>query len=1107
MPDPDLAYEPGTDVVEFVTRVGAEGLLFMGDPDSFPAGGSQALLSIGVEVRFTVSAQAKRFGGLMPSGLYAVKSRGAWFVLVHCRGKDATRAREESSSYIADELDPLLIASDFIEDWDDATVLTPEDVLLAGTYFRRRGGNDYGLIVGHKRIQDQIQYTVDVRGERLTLGREEIELVEGDPMDPLVWLEAPPAGPDEMRLTLAWNKLRHPLTDVLYSYRASRTLFRPYQFKPILKMMNGFDQRILIADEVGLGKTIEAGLVWSELQGRSSMQRVLVVCPSSLTLKWQTEMRRRFDRRLDNLDAAAWERFLLDYEGGQQEPLLGVVSMERLRMLTNVMERIIDLGVRFDLVIIDEAHRMRNPGNRTHEMGETLASAADALVLLTATPVNLGNRDLFTLLQFLDPAQFTSSDMFEAQARPNAIVNMAAAMLVREHRPTEVRERLLSLKDDPLGHVILDRPDVQALLETLGATDRLSPRQLDAAKRVMAGMGPFSNYISRTRKKDVPDAKAVRFPVTLSVEWTQEEQDFYDAVRTWTRDRALREGHPPGFIEQMPLRQTASCIPAMIRRLQTPEIATSDEDYLAESDQLPGSDFIVPKVDVPAPRRDTKYEKLLEALTQVREAGFKQVIIFSYFRLTLQYLSERLSSEGLDVRVMHGGVSPVERDAIQRDFRSGAFEILLMSEVGSEGLDFEFCGALVNYDLPWNPMRVEQRIGRLDRFGQKHERIHIYNFSVSGTVEDRILLRLYDRIRVFEASIGELEPILADIIDDLQQVLVSPQMTDSERAQRALEIEVALEAKDHVIQQLREHEGSLTSLDNLLIDGFEDDNPGRGRYVSSSELLSVVSDLCRRTDAQVSPLPDDKAVIRSSVKLADEVGRQQHSDAAMPIDNLLARLYGKEEVTVGFNPETLVDGEVLLTVRHPLVRAGIRLIDDDPGALKRFGHVALSSRPTSQAVAAISLLEFSGVRDSLELSASIVAADGRPLDGMVDDLFQSLTSNTSLPGSLVLPPNLDELFALVDDQADRERLRRQSERSIHDEAFRAERRAAIEHSYEMQRSQVERRLQSSIDERIVRLHRGRLRNLQAQRDQKVAGLATKSTTTTRKLLSILVLDY
>ena len=192
-----------------------------------------------------------------------------------------------------------------------------------------------------------------------------------------------------MRLTVAWNKLRHPLTDVLYSYRASRTLFRPYQFKPILKIMNGFDHRILIADEVGLGKTIEAGLVWSELQGRSPMQRVLVVCPSSLTLKWQTEMRRRFDRRLELLDSTAWNRFFLGFESAQQEPLLGVVSMERLRLSEDVLEQIVSLGVRFDLVIIDEAHRMRNPGNRTHELGEILASVADALILLTATPVNL----------------------------------------------------------------------------------------------------------------------------------------------------------------------------------------------------------------------------------------------------------------------------------------------------------------------------------------------------------------------------------------------------------------------------------------------------------------------------------------------------------------------------------------------------------------------------------------------------------------------------------------------------------------------------------------------------------------------------------------------
>lgn len=1106
MPDPDLVYQPDGRLGAFVQHLDAVRTLFIGDPDSYPEGGAMGLLDTGAEVRFFSMAQA-RLAGAIPAGLYGIRHGGLWYVVVNPDGRAPEPARSDSSSYLADDFDPLLIAKDFVLDWEGASHLTPEDVLSPGTYFRRAGTNDYGMVVSHRRVDGDVQYTVDVRGERLTLGGREVEPVSGHPSDPMMWLDAPPAGPDEMRLTLAWNKLRHPLTDVLYSYRASRTLFRPYQFKPILKMMNGFSHRLLIADEVGLGKTIEAGLVWSELQGRAPLQRVLVVCPSSLTLKWQTEMRRRFDRRLEVVDAVAWQRLFSEMEDGHQASFFGVVSMERLRSSEEVLERLASLGIRFDLVIVDEAHRMRNPGNLTHAMGEILATSADALILLTATPVNLGNRDLFTLLNFLDPAQFTSPELFEAQARPNAIVNEAASLLLKNQDAGLVREKLEELRGDPLGRVLIQRPDVQELMEALDGNRALTPAQMHAAKRTMAGMGPFSNYISRTRKRDVPDAKAIRCPVTLSVEWTAEEVEFYNAVRRWTRDRALREGHPPGFVEQMPLRQTASCIPAMVRRLRQSSADSLDDDYLAQADYVADQGEVVAQLDVRVPVRDTKFEKLLEALTQVRRAGFRQVMIFSYFRFTLDYLSDQLSSRGFKVRVMHGGVDPRDRDTIQSDFRAGAFEVLLLSEVGSEGLDFEFCGALVNYDLPWNPMRVEQRIGRLDRFGQKHERIHIYNFSVSGTVEDQILLRLFDRIKVFESSIGELEPILADVIDDLEEILVSPFMTESERSQRALEIEVALAAKEELLRQLKEQEGSLTSLDNLLIDGFEADNPGRGRYVSSSEIFAIVADLCRRTKADVSRNGEDKLTIKPSVQLAEEVGKQNHADKAVPIHDLPARLRGREPVKAGFNPETMAEHEVLLTVRHPLVRAGLRLIEKDPSALKRFGHVSLVERPERQALAAVSLLEFSGVRQSLELTASVVDSRGRALTELADLLFAGLTSDTVLPGVLPLPADLHRLFAAVDDLADHERISRQRDREIHDGAFIEARRASVEHSYEIQSSQVRERLWGASNPRIVRMLEGQLRNLRLRKDETLDGLSGLPTSTTRKLLCVVAVDY
>ena len=189
------------------------------------------------------------------------------------------------------------------------------------------------------------------------------------------------------------------------------------------------------------------------------------------------------------------------------------------------------------------------------------------------------------------------------------------------------------------------------------------------------------------------------------------------------------------------------------------------------------------------------------------------------------------------------------------------------------------------------------------------------------------------------------------------------------------------------------------------------------------------------------------------------------------------------------------------------MRAGIRLIEEDPAALKRFGHVALAPNPSRQALAAISLLEFSGVRETLELTASIVDPSGSPAPEMVDRLFQALTSDSVQPGVLPVQTNLRESFAAVDDLADRDRLTRQRERAVHDDAFVSSRRAAVEHSYEIQRLQVEKRLETASDARIIRMYHGRLRNLKVQRDELLAGLAERSTSTTRKLLCILAVDY
>ena len=217
-----------------------------------------------------------------------------------------------------------------------------------------------------------------------------------------------PASLDEFRLLLAVTKLRQPLSDVVYALGATRTVFRPYQFKPLLKLLQTNSQRLLIADEVGLGKTIEAGLIWTELHQRAEIRRALVVCPAALTRKWRSEMKRRFDVDLEIITRSRVEEFAEELEAGNDPSLIATISLESLRS-ARVLEDLAALRPRFDLIIVDEAHYLRNRDTRSFALGELLADWSDVLLFLSATPLNLGTDDLFNLLNLLAEDEFPDS--------------------------------------------------------------------------------------------------------------------------------------------------------------------------------------------------------------------------------------------------------------------------------------------------------------------------------------------------------------------------------------------------------------------------------------------------------------------------------------------------------------------------------------------------------------------------------------------------------------------------------------------------------------------------------------------------------------------------
>ena len=193
------------------------------------------------------------------------------------------------------------------------------------------------------------------------------------------------------------------------------------------------------------------------------------------------------------------------------------------------------------------------------------------------------------------------------------------------------------------------------------------------------------------------------------------------------------------------------------------------------------------------------------------------VLIFAFYKGTLNYLSKRLSADGFANLVLHGDVAVNERPGVIDRFRDDpAVPILLSSRIGGEGLDFQFCNTMFNYDLPWNPMEVEQRIGRLDRIGQEFEVIRIYNFSVEGTIEQKILDRLYNRIEIFQQSVGDLEEILGDIVHNLERELLSANLTPQEIERRVDSAALVLQERRRELQRLEAEAAQLVGVDEYF---------------------------------------------------------------------------------------------------------------------------------------------------------------------------------------------------------------------------------------------------------------------------------------------------
>jgi superfamily II DNA or RNA helicase len=867
---------------------------------------------------------------VLPTGIY-------WFLGIESPlllqvGTGGRPSSAAEASFDPAELDqhPLLDAYSWAEQlWGEAQPLPAPRFARDDTALTVPDGHD--VEVRDRRFLGS-GWSYQVRGSRGPAWFPETRLtpveVSAEPAD---WVVGERSTVSRFGATLTRAKLRGMFADTLYSFNATRTTFRPYQFKPVLKLLQTGSARLLIADEVGLGKTIEAGLIWTELEARHEADRVLIVCPSVLVSKWQTEMDERFDFQVSVLDRARLDDFLVRFREARLPKRFGYVcSLETLRTWKGLEELDDELSPpEFDLVIVDEAHQMRNTGTKSYYLGERLSSWSynGSVVFLSATPINLHQEDLLHLLGLLEPADFESIVDLDIRVQPNAVLNRVGAMLTdRKSVKDDYLQVLDGLRRELLGESILARAEFEELINLL-ARAPLSPNDIVRARKWLAELSPLGSMITRTRKAEVDERQSVRAALRVPVVWTDVESNFYGEYLRWCKARADVSGTPVGFAMQMPMRLASTSVHVAAREILSGRPDDGGDEDVGTSRIVEPHRELVEAARALVSHPDSKVDVLRDELRELHGKR-KQALLFTWSRATLSELQSLFSDE-FRIAVLHGGVKKDDRRRIMADFRAGDFDFVFANRVASEGLDFEFCSAVINFDLPWNPMEIEQRIGRIDRIGQQEEKILILNFVNDEAIDSKMMARVLDRIGIFESSIGALEPIIGTNLRLLQGAMDFA-LSESEREAKAQQFLVAIETQKAGLEDFADASTGLLIANDVPVEGLGEELRRTGRYVGSPELALLLEDWAitaegagiRWLDARRAIEFQGNATMAESVNALARVGRRTRAETEV----IISALRQERPILLALDPARAQDtGATILAATSPLVMAAVEV--------------------------------------------------------------------------------------------------------------------------------------------------------------------------------------
>lgn len=547
----------------------------------------------------------------------------------------------------------------------------------------------------------------------------------------------------------------------------------PHQILAVNFVLDQFKPRALIADEVGLGKTIEAALIFEELKARNIAKRALIVAPSGLCLQWHDEMKSKFGedfaiydhdtiktlQKLHGQETNIWELTdtiitSIDYlkPRNMNEELGERANENRIRHNTSVYEAAVNAG--FDVVIIDEAHKLTKDesGNETarYRLGKALAEATPFMLLLSATPHQGDTAKFRNLLTLIDPYQFYKEcDITPDNVRSVTVRNNKRAVVdfkgnrIFKHRLTSLKIINWDKKDDKIEAELYE-----SITDYVSHFYDLAVREQN---RTMMFLLLIYQRMASSSSRSIYTALSKRLNIlqenqTESCENLQNTTEFIDDIEEQNPEHQLAE-----------LTQSAAC----------KTVSREDSSIELEISMLKNCVSLAKRAMTG--RNDVKFRKLLEILDEfkIREnEPTLKFIIFTEFVETQNYINENLRNLGYTTALINGAMSLEVKTKEKLNFQNSA-QILISTDAGGEGINLQFCRIMINYDLPWNPMRLEQRIGRIDRIGQDHD-VKIVNFLIGETVEQRVREVIETKLDKVKREFNYGEDKLADILSTLE---------------------------------------------------------------------------------------------------------------------------------------------------------------------------------------------------------------------------------------------------------------------------------------------------------------------------------------------------